>query len=125
MVKLQKTNNKHFVTLTHFKNVNLTFASQLFGVAEDEAVQEADEGEVLQRVPRVLDGAPLRTRPHVSTESTPDWRRASHVTRQPFSHLQDGFSKQRHRRVVVGGQLGIINININITTTFKMSTLLI
>lgn len=49
------------------------------------------------------------------------------MTRQPFSHLQDGFSKQRHRRVVVGGQLGIINININIdiTMTFKMSTLLI
>lgn len=47
------------------------------------------------------------------------------MTRQPFSHLQDGFSKQRHRRVVVDGQLGIINININVNMTFKMSILLI
>lgn len=50
--------------------VFLTFPLQLFGVPEDEAVQEADEGEVLQRVPRVLDGAPL-------------WRRRMFLTEQP------------------------------------------
>lgn len=36
-----------------------TFALQLFGVSEDESVQEADEGEVTQRVSRVFDGLSL------------------------------------------------------------------
>lgn len=37
------------------KAVFLTFSRQLFGVSEDESVQKSDEGEVLQRVTRVLD----------------------------------------------------------------------
>lgn len=39
-----------------------TFALQLFGVSEDESVQEPDEGEVTQRVSRVLDGLSLRSK---------------------------------------------------------------
>lgn len=37
-----------------------TFSFQLFGISEDEAIQEPDEGEVLQRVARVLNGFSLQ-----------------------------------------------------------------
>lgn len=57
--------------------IRLTFSLQLFGVSEDESIQEPDEGEVLQRVPRVLDGPSLRKQ-HVFTV------RANHCTQKLF-----------------------------------------
>lgn len=41
------------------ESVFITFSLQLFGVPEDESIQESDEGEVLQRVAWVLDEASL------------------------------------------------------------------
>lgn len=62
---------------TGTKKTFLTFPLQLFRVPEDEPVQEPDEGEVLQRVPGVLDGPPLETTR--STHETPQRKRAGGV----------------------------------------------
>lgn len=46
------------------KVVAFTFSFQLFGISEDEAIQEPDEGEVLQGVPCVLNGFSLQEQTH-------------------------------------------------------------
>lgn len=42
------------------ENIPLTFALGLFGVSEDEPIQEPDEREVVQRITRVLDVSSLK-----------------------------------------------------------------
>ena len=55
------------------EDVRTFFKCFLLGVSEDESVEEADEGEVLQRVPGVTDVFSLKQQ---NVELKPDWTTA-------------------------------------------------
>lgn len=86
----------------------LTFSLQLFGVSEDEPVQEPDEGEVLQRVTGVLDGPSLWKRHRLthSRRTEEERKRKLCVSASGVMfYLQESLGEQRHGRVEVQREL--------------------